>query len=151
MSQSEGAPQEVAAPQRPPVEASLEVENPGSTPSQDLAPEPFKWGPRSVVVSISLFVLAAALEVGGGWLVWQSIRETRAWWWGLLGSTIVILYGFSQTLQPTSNFGRIFAIYGGFFIVYSYGWGWALDGHRPDTGQAPHKLLQLVKRVHAPL
>ncbi len=43
-------------------------------------------------------------------------------------------YGFIPTLQPTSNFGRLYAVYGGFFIVLSYFWGWAVDGHSPDTG-----------------
>ena len=43
-------------------------------------------------------------------------------------------YGFVPTLQPTSNFGRLYAIYGGFFIVLSYGWGWVVDGERPDRG-----------------
>ena len=33
-------------------------------------------------------------------------------------------YGFIPTLQPTSDFGRLYAIYGGFFIVLSYAWGW---------------------------
>jgi drug/metabolite transporter superfamily protein YnfA len=37
-------------------------------------------------------------------------------------------------LQPTSNFGRLYAIYGGFFIVLSYGWGWVVDGEKPDRG-----------------
>lgn len=49
---------------------------------------------------------------------------------------MLIIYGFIPTLQPTADFGRIFAIYGGFFIVYSYGWGWALDKQKPDTGDS---------------
>lgn len=57
-------------------------------------------------------------------------------WWAFLGSIVLIIYGFIPTLQPTADFGRIFAIYGGFFIVYSYGWGWALDKQKPDTGDS---------------
>ena len=45
----------------------------------------------------------------------------------------LIAYGWSQTLQD-SSFGRLYAVYGGYFIVLSLLWGWALDGHRPDTG-----------------
>ncbi|CAL8465516.1 g5052 [Coccomyxa elongata] len=36
--------------------------------------------------------------------------------------------------QPISNFGRVFAVYGGVFIVMSYGWGWLLSSERPDKG-----------------
>lgn len=95
----------------------------------------FQWTPLKFGQSVVLFILAAAAEVGGGWLVWQSIRTGRPWWWGLLGGVVLIVYGFIPTLQPVDNFGRTFAVYGGFFIVYSYGWGWLLDGQRPDTGQ----------------
>jgi drug/metabolite transporter superfamily protein YnfA len=28
----------------------------------------------------------------------------------------------------------VYAVYGGFFIMLSYLWGWAVDGVRPDTG-----------------
>ena len=55
-------------------------------------------------------------------------------WWAFLGAFVLILYGSVPTMQPTADFGRIFAVYGGFFIVYSYGWGWALDKAMPDTG-----------------
>lgn len=98
------------------------------------ASEPFVWTWGKLCQSIVLFLLAAAAEVGGGWLIWQSIRSGRPWWWGLLGSVVLIMYGFIPTLQPVSHFARTFAVYGGFFIVYSYGWGWLLDHERPDTG-----------------
>lgn len=99
-------------------------------------PVRFKWTWRTLTWSLSLFVLAAAAEVGGGWLVWQAIRTGRPWWWGLLGSAVLIVYGFIPTLQPVEHFARTFAVYGGFFIVYSYAWGWLLDSEQPDTGTA---------------
>jgi drug/metabolite transporter superfamily protein YnfA len=47
---------------------------------------------------------------------------------------ILILYGFIPTWQPAENFGRVYAAYGGFYIVMSFLAGWALDGYRPDKG-----------------
>jgi small multidrug resistance family-3 protein len=44
---------------------------------------------------------------------------------------VLILYGIIPTLQP-SHFGRVYAAYGGFFIVLSLLWGWMLDGDVPD-------------------
>jgi small multidrug resistance family-3 protein len=41
----------------------------------------------SVARSILLFALAAVLEIGGAWLVWQSVREHRDWIWAGLGVT----------------------------------------------------------------
>jgi small multidrug resistance family-3 protein len=42
----------------------------------------------------------------------------------------LILYGVIPILQR-SRFARIYAVYGGFFIVLSLLWGWAIDGNCP--------------------
>ena len=110
-------------------------EAPGTADQSVETSQRFRWTPLKFCQSVLLFILAAAAEVGGGWLVWQSIRTGRPWWWGLVGSIVLLIYGFIPTLQPVDHFGRTFAVYGGFFIVYSYGWGWLLDNERPDTGK----------------
>jgi Uncharacterised BCR, YnfA/UPF0060 family len=61
-------------------------------------------------------------------------RENKGWWMAVLGALVLVSYGFVPTAQPVDNFGRVFAVYGGFFIILSYLWGWAVDGDRPDTG-----------------
>lgn len=81
--------------------------------------------------SVSLFVVAGFCEIGGGWLVWQAIRENRGMALGFLGAAILILYGIIPTFQP-AHFGRVYAAYGGFFIVLSLLWGWLVDGNVPD-------------------
>ena len=35
----------------------------------------------TTIKSIALFILAAVLEIGGAWLVWQAVREHRGWTW----------------------------------------------------------------------
>jgi small multidrug resistance family-3 protein len=77
------------------------------------------------------FLLAGLLEIGGGYLVWLSVREGRQAWLGVLGGVALAAYGVVATLQP-ANFGRVYAAYGGVFIALSLVWGWAVDGHRPD-------------------
>lgn len=85
-----------------------------------------------VVASVALFVLAALLEIGGGYLVWQWLRADAAWWVGLLGGLGLALYGVVPTLQP-AHFGRVYAAYGGVFVIASLLWGWRFDGHAPDA------------------
>ncbi|SMG12263.1 Uncharacterised BCR, YnfA/UPF0060 family [Marivirga sericea] len=58
------------------------------------------------VKSISLFILAGLFEIGGGYLVWLTIREEKPWWIGALGGIILIGYGIVATWQP-ANFGRV--------------------------------------------
>lgn len=57
--------------------------------------------------------------------------EGRGFSWGVAGAVILILYGIIPTFQP-AHFGRVYATYGGFFIVLSLLWGWTLNGSNPD-------------------
>lgn len=82
--------------------------------------------------SIALFVAAALAEIGGAYLVWIGLREDKGVWVVLLGVAALGLYGIVATFQPSSEFGRVLAAYGGVFIVGSIAWGMAFDGFRPD-------------------
>lgn len=39
----------------------------------------------SIAKSVLLFMPAAVAEIGGAWLVWQAVREDKAWWLAGLG------------------------------------------------------------------
>jgi small multidrug resistance family-3 protein len=86
----------------------------------------------TVLRSITLFVLAALFEIGGAWLVWQGLREHRGVGWIGGGFIALGLYGLVATFQPSGDFGRILAAYGGIFVAESLLWGWIADGYRPD-------------------
>jgi small multidrug resistance family-3 protein len=79
-----------------------------------------------------LFVLAGLCEIGGGYLVWGWMREHKPLVWALLGAAILAAYGVLAALQPISEFGRVYAAYGGIFIALSLAWGIIVDGFRPD-------------------
>lgn len=40
----------------------------------DSGDDKFSWTPGKVCLSLFLFLVAGLLEIGGGWLVWQTIR-----------------------------------------------------------------------------
>lgn len=86
----------------------------------------------AVARSLALFVVAALFEIGGAWLIWQGFREHRGWLWIGGGVLALGLYGFVATFQPSGDFGRILAAYGGIFVAGSLLWGWGFDGYRPD-------------------
>tara|TARA_Y100000739_G_scaffold10828_1_gene9244 strand:+ start:459 stop:881 length:423 start_codon:yes stop_codon:yes gene_type:complete len=92
------------------------------------------WTPQTIALSILLFIAAGLLEVGGGWLVWQTVRENKNWTFAAAGVVALIGYGFVPCLQPTSDFGRVYAVYGGFFIVLAFAWARQFDGYLPDLG-----------------
>jgi small multidrug resistance family-3 protein len=94
--------------------------------------------------SIALFVAAALAEIGGAYLVWVGIKEHRGPLFVALGIVALGLYGVVATLQPSNEFGRVLAAYGGVFIVGSLLWGVAFDGFRPDRADLVGALLCLA-------
>jgi small multidrug resistance family-3 protein len=97
-----------------------------------------------VARSVLLFVVAALLEIGGAWLVWQGWREHRGLWWIAAGVIALGAYGFVATFQPDPNFGRILAAYGGIFVAGSLGWGIVVDKFRPDRWDVIGALICLA-------
>ncbi len=86
----------------------------------------------AVVRSLALFVAAGLAEIAGGYLVWQWLRAGKSVWIGLAGGAILVLYGVIPTLQTEGAFGRVYAAYGGIFVVLAIAWGMIFDGWRPD-------------------
>jgi small multidrug resistance family-3 protein len=93
--------------------------------------EPSQNERMETVRSIALFVAAGLAEIGGGYLIWRWLREGAPWWVGVIGAAVLIGYGVIPTLQH-SDFGRVYAAYGGVFVIMSLLWGWGVDGHPPD-------------------
>ena len=86
-----------------------------------------------VVKSLFYFIVAGIFEIGGGYLVWLWLREGKSIGYGVMGAIALILYGIIPTLQPQNvNFSRVYATYGGIFIVLSILWGWKIDNVLPD-------------------
>ena len=84
-----------------------------------------------LTVSLLLFILAALFEIAGGYLIWLWLRENKGWLVGLTGAALLFVYGVVPTLQP-SHFGRVYAAYGGIFIMSSIIWGRVIDKKKPD-------------------
>ncbi|HEV8306388.1 MAG TPA: YnfA family protein [Methylomirabilota bacterium] len=87
--------------------------------------------PALAATSVGLFMLAALCEIGGGYLVWLWLRESRSPLLGLVGGLVLVLYGVVPTFQP-AHFGRVYAAYGGAFVLLALGWGALVDGRPPD-------------------
>ena len=82
--------------------------------------------------AIVLFLLAGIAEIGGGYLIWLWLREGKSFYWGIGGGIALALYGVIATFQSFPSFGRVYAAYGGVFIVLSVLWGWGVAKKMPD-------------------
>lgn len=81
--------------------------------------------------SLLYFTVAGLCEIGGGYLMWLTLRERRSVLYAVAGAAVLILYGVIPTLQP-AHFSRVYAAYGGIFIVLAMLWGAAVERVRPD-------------------
>lgn len=98
----------------------------------------------SISRTVILFALAAVAEIGGAWLIWQAVREDKAWWWAGLGIVALGAYGFIAAMQADANFGRVLAAYGGVFIAGSLVWGMIFDKFSPDRWDVIGALVALA-------
>jgi small multidrug resistance family-3 protein len=85
----------------------------------------------AIIKSLLIFILAGLCEIGGGYLIWQWLKEDKPYWYGIIGGIILVAYGIVATWQ-TANFGRVYATYGGIFIVLALLWAWKVDNFKPD-------------------
>ena len=96
-----------------------------------------------IVTTLAVFFLAALLEIGGGYLVWKWLREHKGKIFGLIGGLILFVYGIIPTLQP-AEFGRVYATYGGIFVVSSVLWGYWVDKKKPDRFEIIGSIIVLI-------
>jgi small multidrug resistance family-3 protein len=96
-----------------------------------------------IIVTSALFFAAAIAEIGGGYLIWSWIRKKKTLILGLVGGVILFIYGIIPTLQP-SNFGRVYAAYGGILVVFSILWGVLIDKKKPDKYEIIGSFIVLV-------
>lgn len=96
-----------------------------------------------IAKSLFYFILAGLFEIGGGYLVWLALKEDKGPWYLVAGAIVLFLYGIVPTLQEAS-FGRVYAAYGGIFIVLSILWGWQVDKVVPDMADLVGGAIALV-------
>jgi small multidrug resistance family-3 protein len=99
-----------------------------------------------VLTSAVLFFAAAVAEIGGGYMVWKWLRERKGVLFGILGGIVLFIYGVIPTFQP-AQFGRVYAAYGGIFIVSSILWGMLVDKKKPDRYEVVGSLIAVMGAV----
>jgi small multidrug resistance family-3 protein len=98
---------------------------------------------KEILYSLFFFFLAGLCEIGGGDLVWLWLREEYSWIFGAFGGLVLFLYGIIPTFQK-AHFHRVYAAYGGIFVVMAIIWGLIVDKKRPDRFEIIGGIVVLV-------
>lgn len=85
-----------------------------------------------MIKSMGLFILAGLCEIGGCYLVWIWLRHEKSVLFAMLGWIVLMIYGIIPTFQLT-HFSRVYAAYGGIYLIMVMLWGWLIDGRAPDS------------------
>ena len=96
-----------------------------------------------ILSTVGLFLFASLLEIGGGYLVWKWLKDHKGKIFGLVGALVLFSYGIIPTFQP-ADFGRVYASYGGIFILVSIMWGYWIDKKKPDKFEILGSVIVLI-------
>ncbi|MBL9055301.1 MAG: YnfA family protein [Rhodobacteraceae bacterium] len=95
-------------------------------------------------MAIATFFLAAALEIAGCFAFWAWLRLGKSVLWTGPGLLCLIAFAWLLTRIDVEHAGRVYAIYGGIYIVASLGWLWLVEGSRPDRWDILGAIICLI-------
>jgi small multidrug resistance family-3 protein len=78
------------------------------------------------------FLLAALGEISGCYSFWAWLRLGKSILWIFPGILALIFFAMILTQVDTPNAGRVYAAYGGIYILSSLVWLWLAEGVKPD-------------------
>ncbi|MEY4729399.1 MAG: hypothetical protein RL020_557 [Pseudomonadota bacterium] len=93
--------------------------------------------------TISLFILTALAEIIGCYLPYLWLSRGYSVWLLLPAFLSLVLFVWLLTLHPFAA-GRVYAAYGGVYVVVALGWLWAVDGVRLTSWDMVGSLLALA-------
>ncbi|MFP4131928.1 MAG: YnfA family protein [Thiohalospira sp.] len=82
--------------------------------------------------ALGLYLGAALAEIAGCFAFWAWLRLDKGVVWVVPGLLALAIFALLLTRIETEFAGRVYAAYGGVYILASLGWLWAVEGQRPD-------------------
>ncbi|RZI94420.1 MAG: YnfA family protein [Variovorax sp.] len=82
--------------------------------------------------TVALFLVTALAEIIGCYLPYLWLKQGRSIWVLLPAAASLALFAWLLTLHDTAA-GRVYAAYGGVYILVALGWLWAVDRVQPTA------------------
>ena len=90
-----------------------------------------------------LFIVTAIAEILGCYLPYRWLRKSGSPWLLLPAAASLALFAWLLSLHPTAA-GRVYAAYGGVYVLMAILWLWGVDGVRPDRRDIVGGLVALT-------
>lgn len=78
------------------------------------------------------FLIAALGEILGCYSFWAWLKLGKSIVWIIPGLFALVIFAVALTRIDASNAGRVYAAYGGVYILSSLIWLWLVEGVKPD-------------------
>jgi small multidrug resistance family-3 protein len=83
-----------------------------------------------ILKTLALFVVTAIAEIVGCYLPYLWLKKGASVWLLLPGIASLALFAWLLAQHPAAA-GRVYAAYGGVYVVVALGWLWTVDGVTP--------------------
>ncbi|WP_417224502.1 YnfA family protein [Amphritea sp.] len=82
--------------------------------------------------TLALYIITAVAEIAGCYLPYLWLKQDKTIWLLLPAALSLMLFAWLLSLHPTAA-GRVYAAYGGVYIVVALVWLWLVDGIKPTA------------------
>lgn len=93
--------------------------------------------------TIGLFFITAVAEILGCYLPYLWLKQDKSIFLLIPAAFCLALFAWLLTLHPTAA-GRVYAAYGGVYVVVALAWLWAVDGIKPTSWDIVGGLVALT-------
>jgi small multidrug resistance family-3 protein len=94
--------------------------------------------------TFAFFLLAALGEISGCYAFWAWLKLGKSQLWAIPGVIALIAFAVALTRVNAANAGRVYAAYGGIYILSSLFWLWLAEGVKPDRWDVLGVILSLA-------
>lgn len=92
---------------------------------------------------LALFIVTAIAEIVGCYLPYLWLREGKSAWLLIPAAISLALFAWLLSLHPTAA-GRVYAAYGGVYIMVAVFWLWLVDGIKPNIWDITGAVVALI-------
>ncbi|MFT6909212.1 MAG: small multidrug resistance family-3 protein [Oleiphilaceae bacterium] len=82
--------------------------------------------------TILLFIVTAIAEIVGCYLPYLWLKQEKSIWLLIPAAMSLALFAWLLSLHPTAA-GRVYAAYGGIYVLVALCWLWIVDGIKPTS------------------
>lgn len=89
-------------------------------------------GADRLTPTLLIYLAAALFELLGSYAFWYVLRLGGSRFWLIAGTASLVIFAYLLTRIGLDASGRVYAAYGGIYILASLLWLWQVDGRSPD-------------------